>query len=98
MQIAKVVGTLVSTKKDSKLEALKLLLVQPADVDGVSKGSVICAIDSVGAGVDEIVLLAAGSSARLTDVTQNKPVDSVIIAIIDTMEVEGQIRYSKSAQ
>ncbi|MBF0297937.1 MAG: EutN/CcmL family microcompartment protein [Oligoflexia bacterium] len=97
MQIAKVVGTVVATKKEGRMDGLKLLLVQPADVEGVSKGGVICAIDSVGAGIDEIVLLASGSSARLTDVTQNKPVDAVIIAIVDTMDVEGKTRYSKSS-
>ncbi|MBF0312965.1 MAG: EutN/CcmL family microcompartment protein [Oligoflexia bacterium] len=95
MQIAKVIGTVVSTKKDAKFDGLKLLLVQAADVEGAAKGGVLCAIDAVGAGVGEVVLLTTGSSARLTDVTENRPVDTVVVAIVDMIETEGKIRYNK---
>ncbi|MBF0207886.1 MAG: EutN/CcmL family microcompartment protein [Oligoflexia bacterium] len=97
MQIAKVIGTVIATRKDEKLEGTKLLVVQSVNVDGTPKGgSVLCAIDSVGAGPEEIVLVTSGSSARLTEVTNGKPVDAVIVAIVDTIETEGIVRYNKA--
>jgi microcompartment protein CcmK/EutM len=95
MNVGKVVGTVVSTRKDPKLEGLKLLLVQQTDLTGSPKGSQIVAIDSVGAGVGEVVLYASGSSARQTDVTQNRPVDTVIMAIVDTIEAGNEVVFNK---
>jgi microcompartment protein CcmK/EutM len=95
MQLGKIVGTVVSTQKDEKLEGLKLHVVKHVDVDGKPMQSFVIAVDSVGAGVGEIVLVAAGSSARQTKATEGKPVDSVIMAIVDTVEVDGRVCYSK---
>ena len=97
MQIGKVVGTVVATNKDPKLEGLKLQVVKYVDVDGKPTGSLVVAADSVGAGFGEIVLVASGSSARQTNITEGKPVDAVIMAIVDLLEVDGQNRYSKNS-
>lgn len=95
MNIGKVIGTVVASRKDPKLEGARLLLVQACDITGGAKGSQIVAVDSVGAGPGEIVLYCAGSSARQTDMTQNKPVDHVIMAIIDEIEAGNEITYKK---
>jgi len=95
MQLGKIVGTVVSTRKDEKLEGLKLQIVKFVNTDGSFTGGLVVAVDSVGAGVGETVLVAAGSSARQTQVTKDKPVDTVIMAIVDELEVEGKTVYSK---
>lgn len=95
MNVGKVIGTVVASRKDPKLEGLKLLVVQNTDISGSSKGSQVVAVDAVGAGVGEIVLYCAGSSARQTDVTQNRPVDHVIMAIVDEIEVGGETTFRK---
>jgi len=95
MQLGKVVGTVVSTRKDEKLEGLRLQIVKFINVDGSFTGGLVIAVDSVGAGVGEIVLVAAGSSARQTDVTKDKPVDTVIMAIVDVLEIDGKNVYVK---
>ena len=95
MVIGRVVGTCVSTQKDESLTGMKLLVVQQADPTGKANGGVVVAVDSVGAGLGELVLYAAGSSARQTKLTQNKPVDSVIMAIIDTLEIDGEVTFQK---
>lgn len=96
MLLGKVIGTVVATKKDPALEGLKLLLVKTADVDGKANGAIVVAADSVGAGVGELVLYAAGSSARQTIETKDRPVDHVIMAIVDQVEVDGTLRYDKA--
>ena len=93
--MGKVVGTIVSTRKEMELEGLKLLIVQACDLDGKAKGAIVVAADAVGAGLGEIVLYASGSSARQTVVTQNRPVDATIMAIVDVVEVDGNRRYVK---
>ncbi len=95
MQIGKIVGTVVSTKKDEKLEGLRLNLVKYVDVNGKPTGNFVIAVDSVGAGAGEIVLVASGSSARLTKTTEGKPVDAVIMAIVDILEIDGEKKYVK---
>ena len=95
MTLGKVTGTVVATRKDEKLVGGKLLIVQDVDLDGNILEKYSVAVDAVGAGVGELVLTAAGSSARITDVTKDKPVDSVIMAIVDTLEVHGKILYQK---
>lgn len=95
MLIGKVIGTVVSTRKDQELEGLRLLLIKAADLDGNATGGVIVAADSVGAGVGELILYAAGSSARQTVLTKDRPVDHVVMAIVDQIEVEGRLRYDK---
>jgi microcompartment protein CcmK/EutM len=96
MQIAKVVGTTVSTIKDEKLVGRKLLIVREADESGNPVGKPYVAIDSVDAGTGDLVLVAAGSSARQTNITKDTPVDAVIMAVIDTLEVSGKITFRKS--
>lgn len=95
MLMGQVIGTVVATRKDEELEGLKLLLVKGADLDGKLNGPVVVCADAVGAGVGELVLYAAGSSARQTAVTKNRPVDHVIMAIVDEVTVEGKVRYKK---
>jgi microcompartment protein CcmK/EutM len=95
MTLGKVTGTVVATRKDQKLVGGKLLIVQDVDLDGNILEKYSVAVDAVGAGVGELVLTASGSSARITDVTRDKPVDSVIMAIVDTLEVHGRILYQK---
>ena len=95
MNVGKVIGTVVASRKDPKLSGLKLLVVEQTDLSGSSKSSRIVAVDSVGAGVGEIVLYAQGSSARQTDATQNRPVDAVIMGIVDEIEAGGEQTYRK---
>lgn len=95
MLVGKVVGTVVSTRKDPKLEGLKLLIVQTTDLAGSPKGGQVVAIDSVGAGVGEVVLCASGSSARQTESTQNRPVDTVVMAIVDSIDVGNETVFRK---
>lgn len=95
MMLGQVVGTVVATRKEPVLEGLKLLLVKGADVEGKPSGSLVVAVDAVGAGVGELVLYASGSSARNTTVTKDRPVDATIMAIVDQVEVGGVIKYQK---
>lgn len=95
MNIGKVVGTVVASRKEPKLDGLKLLLVQQADLSGAPKSGHVVAVDAVGAGMGELVLYCSGSSARQTDVTQNRPVDTVIMAIVDEIESDGKTSFRK---
>ncbi len=92
MFIGKIIGNVVSTQKNEKFRGMKLLLVQPyITKEGrlQSSGSSVVAVDSVGAGVGECVLFTQGSSARLTPSTKDAPVDTVIVGIVDVIELEG---------
>ena len=95
MQLAKVIGTVVATRKEPSLNGLKFLLVRPVDGEGKETGNPLVAADAVGAGPEEIVLIASGSSARQTTSTDKRPVDAVVMAIVDTWEVEGATKYKK---
>ena len=95
MVLGKVIGTLVATRKEPTIEGLKLLVVRACDVDGNPTGGIAIAVDAVGAGIGEVVLYASGSSARQTQVTQNRPVDATIMAIVDAVAVDGVERYTK---
>ena len=95
MVLGKVIGTVVASRKESTLDGLKLLLVAACDATGKVTGNPVVAADAVGAGVDEIVLYASGSSARQTEVTNNRPVDATIMAIVDAVELAGEQRYTK---
>jgi microcompartment protein CcmK/EutM len=97
MILARVVGTVVATKKVEPLRSVKLLVVEPVRPTGESTGSRFVAADAVGAGAGETVLVAQGSSARLTDVSQDRPVDAVIMGIVDLVEVHDEIVFRKSA-
>ena len=96
MIFARVTGNVVCTLKDEKLVGTKLMLVQPVDLAGAAKGNPIVAVDAVGAGEGELVLLVQGSSARQTSRTNNTPVDAVIFAIVDSVEQGGKNVFRKS--
>ena len=97
MLIAKVIGTTVSTIKDEKLTGRKLLIARETDERGEPFGKPFVAVDTVDAGVGDLVLTAAGSSARQTTITKDTPVDAVIMSIIDSLEVEGEVVFRKAA-
>ncbi|MCD6577779.1 MAG: EutN/CcmL family microcompartment protein [Anaerolineaceae bacterium] len=96
MLIARVIGTTVSTVKDEKITGRKLLVMRQTDETGKLIGKPYVAVDTVGAGVGELVLTAHGSSARQTTLTKDRPVDAVIMAVIDSLEVEGKTTFRKS--
>ncbi len=98
MFLGKVIGTVWSTKKDEKLVGAKFLVVRKLDLDFNEKNDFIVAVDSVGAGVDEIVLVATGSSSRQTDFTQDKPVDAVIMAIVDKLDIANKQLTKENAE
>jgi ethanolamine utilization protein EutN len=92
MFLAKVIGNVVATQKSPELEGAKLLFIQPyvnKDRALVPAGNSIVAVDSVGAGLGELVLYTQGSAARLTPATKGAPADAVIVGIVDSVEVEG---------
>ncbi len=98
MVLARVVGTVVSTQKEASMEGLKFLVLRQLDIDGVEMDSFVVAADAVGAGMSEVVLYATGSSARQTAVTDKRPCDAVVMAIVDNWEIGGQIKYLKSEE
>ena len=87
MIIARILGTVVSTQKDERLNGKKLLIVKPLNLDGTDGSGYTVAVDTVGAGFHEKVLIVAGSSARLAEGNKDCPVDSAIIGVIDSYEV-----------
>ena len=96
MLLGRVVGTLVATNKEPSLDGLKFLVLRQLDIDARDAGAYRVAADAVGAGLGEVVLFATGSSARQTRVTDKRPCDAVIMAIVDSVEVDGEVRYDKS--
>jgi len=96
MQIACVVGSTVATIKDEKITGRKLLIVQDADETGKPTGKSYVAVDAVDAGTGDLVLVATGSSARQTDLSTGTPVDAVIMAVIDSLELNGKVTFRKS--
>lgn len=96
MIIGRVVGSIVSTSKAEKLQGKKLLIVQPLDMISIQPdGKPLVAIDTVGSGKGEVVMVVSGSSARQTVVTNGTPVDAAIIGIIDHIEIEGKLTFEK---
>ena len=95
MLLAKVVGTVVATRKEPSLDGLRLLLVRPVNDEGQGIGTHLVAADAVGAGPDEMVLVAAGSSARQTQATDKRPVDAVVMAIVDSWSLGNAVKYKK---
>ena len=87
MLLGRIVGEVWATRRDPLIEDMKLLLVSPIDENREIAASFIVAVDVVGAGVGELVLVAQGSSARQSELTKSKPVDAVIMAIIDDFSV-----------
>lgn len=95
MQIARIVGSVVATQKDEGLLDRKLLVCQVHDHQGKAKDQYVVAVDAVGAGHGDLVLTAAGSSARQTTITKDKPCDAVVMAVIDSWDVDGENVYEK---
>lgn len=95
MQLGRIIGTVVSSAKDPKLEGLRFHVVRNLDLGLKDKDAFVVAVDSVGAGVGEVVLYATGSSARQTAVTKDRPADAVIMAIVDTIELGSERIYDK---
>jgi microcompartment protein CcmK/EutM len=96
MLLARVAGTVVSTNKEPKIEGFKFLLLEkldPATMKG--KNDFVVAMDTVGAGVGEVVFYVSGSSSRMTTATEGKPTDASIVAIVDAIDLEGRLVYQK---
>lgn len=96
MLIARVIGSAVSTIKAESLRGCKLLVLRPATPDDVLTGEPFVAVDGVGAGEGELVLVATGSAARRSPSTQDAPVDALIMAILDSLDVDGATVFRKS--
>jgi ethanolamine utilization protein EutN len=95
--LCRVIGTVVASTKDDRLSGVKLQIVQPVSLADMSPdGKPLVAIDSVGAGAGEIVMVCSGSSARQTSRTKDTPCDAVIMAIVDSLDVGGQQVFAKS--
>ena len=96
MKVCKVIGNVVSTKKDDGIKGFTLLIVQPVDMYLFKpEGNPFVAVDAVGSGEGEIVLVVSGSSSRLTELTKDKPADATIQAIIDYIKIDGKQTYAK---
>jgi microcompartment protein CcmK/EutM len=95
MRIARVIGTTISTIKDYKVSGSKLLILRQTDQNGEFVGKPYVAVDLVDAGVGELVLTGHGSSARQTNQTKDCPVDAVVMAVIDHLEVDGEVVFRK---
>jgi microcompartment protein CcmK/EutM len=99
MLLARVIGTVVSSRKEPKIEGIKFLLLEKLDAATMAgKKDYVVAMDTVGAGLGEVVFYVAGSSARMTAVTDGRPSDAAITAIVDTVELGGKAVYQKDAQ
>ncbi|MGB5566565.1 MAG: EutN/CcmL family microcompartment protein, partial [Acidimicrobiia bacterium] len=90
-----VTGTLVSSRKEPLMEGMTFLVVRQINADNTDTDSYVVAVDAVGAGVGEVVMYASGSSARQTEGTKDKPCDAVIMAIVDTWEIDGETVFVK---
>ena len=95
MILGRVVGTVVATRKDPRLEGQKLLIVKPVSPEGKEEAGYVVAVDTVSAGSRETVILVSGSSARMADGCKDKPVDTAIIGIVDTIHMNGDSAGNK---
>ena len=95
MILARVCGTVVATRRTDGVPAARYLLASPTDQHGAVQSGAIIALDTVGAGIDELVLVAQGSSARQTALSDKKAIDAVIIGIVDLVEETGTVTYRK---
>ena len=95
MLLGRVVGTLVATRKDEKLEGFKFLVLKQLDIESNVTGNYVVAADAVQAGIGDVVMYATGSSARQTTLTDKKPCDAVCMAVVDTWDVDGEVKYQK---
>ena len=88
MILARVVGTVVATRKDPRLEGKKLLIVKPVSPEGKDEAGYVVAVDTVSAGFKERVLVVAGSSARMADGCKDLPVDTAVVGIVDDVRLD----------
>ena len=95
MILARVVGNIVATRKDPRLEGQKLLIVQPVSPEGKADANYVIAVDTVGAGTKELVLVVSGSSARMAEGCKDKPVDASIVGIVDEVHIEKHEKHEK---
>ena len=95
MILARVAGTIVATRKDPRLEGFKLMIVKPVSPDGKEDANYLIAVDSVGAGPKELVLVVSGSSARMAEGCKDKPIDAAIVGIVDGVHLEAVSSNSK---
>jgi len=98
MLIGRVVGTVVSTQKEPRLTGLKFLVVRNLGLDGQEAAGFVVAVDMVGAGTGEVVLYVRGSSARQSTLTDQRPVDAAIMAIVDSWDMGGEVVFDKSKE
>lgn len=98
MLVARVIGTVVASRKAEALEGLTMLLLQQTEPGGDPKEAFVVAVDAVGAGLGDLVLYASGSSARQTAVTKDRPVDACVMAIIDLVEEQREFVYRKDSE
>jgi microcompartment protein CcmK/EutM len=96
MTLGRVVGTVVSTRKDERLQGFKLLIVKGVDPDGTEKSSYVVAVDTVDAGIGELVLVVSGSSARMSSGCTERPVDAAVVGIIDTVDLDAARARTKA--
>jgi microcompartment protein CcmK/EutM len=95
MNIGRIVGRAVSTQKDDMLVGTTLLLVEDLDTAGAGTGEVAVAADTLGAGVGDVVLVTQGSAARFTSVTRDRPVDALVVGIVDAIRLDGAEAFSR---
>lgn len=91
MQIGRVMGTVVATRKDERLIGTKLMITQPLDLDLSPKGEPLIAVDTVGAGIGELVIYAKGTASRIAANKHDAPIDAAVIGIIDEMDIRDDI-------
>jgi microcompartment protein CcmK/EutM len=96
MILGRVVGTVVATRKDPRLEGHKLLIVKPVSPDGKEDAGYVVAVDTVSAGARETVILVSGSSARMAEGCKDKPVDTAIVGIVDSVSLDGKTHIPKT--
>jgi ethanolamine utilization protein EutN len=97
MFIGEVVGSVVATRKTASMDGLPLRLVRKVSIENQPGESYLVVVDPLGTSSGERVLVAAGSTARQTSATDNRPIDAIIMAIVDTWQTGGQVHYSKNA-
>lgn len=95
MILGKIVGTVVSDIRNDGIAGARYLLIDKCNQRGEKKNDIIVALDLVGAGYDELVMIAEGSSARETEITLNKPMNAIVVGIIDLIDEMGQVVYKK---
>ncbi len=98
MKLGRIVGTVVSSTKDEKIDGLRLYIVRDLSMEMADKSSFVVAADSVGAGVGEVVLYASGSSARQTKSTDGRPIDATVMAIVDVIDIDNKVVFNKGAE